>query len=191
MVWVLGLAYLIGSVPNSFLLTRLFDGRDIRFLGSRNAGATNVTLHVGWLPGVLTLLGDIGKGYLAAVVGRLSPIPLAEYLTPAFAIVGHNWPVWLRFQGGGGLAALVGGGLALSELPMIALGLALWGIAYLVFHDHDKSALLACLMLPLAALAARPSFQTVAFAATSGFAVALKRFQSIKNKVMGRRGEDS
>jgi glycerol-3-phosphate acyltransferase PlsY len=189
--WVLGLAYLIGSVPSSFLMTRLFDGRDIRFLGSRNAGATNVTLHVGWLPGLLTLLGDIGKGYLAALVGRLSPVPVTEYLTPAFAIVGHNWPLWLRFQGGGGLAALVGGGLALSELSTVAMGLALWGMAYLVCHDHDKSALLACLLLPLAALAARPSFQTVAFTATSGLAVALKRLQSIKEKVMGHPGGDS
>lgn len=187
MVWVLTLSYLIGSVPFAFLLTRLFDGRDIRFLGSRNPGATNVTLNVGWLPGILTLAGDIGKGYLAAVVGGFSSTPLAQYLTPAFAIAGHNWPVWLRFQGGGGLATLVGGGLALSQLPMVALGMALWGLTYLVCRDHDKSAVLACLLLPLISLAARPSFHTLTFTTTSGLAVALRRLQSIKENVSLRK----
>lgn len=189
MLWVLGLSYIIGSVPSSFLFTRLFDGRDIRHLGSRNAGATNVTLNVGWLPGILTLLGDVGKGYLAAVVGGLSSTPLAPYLTPAFAIAGHNWPVWLRFRGGGGLATFIGGSLALSQFPMIALGMALWGVSYLLYRDHDKSAVLACLLLPLVVLAAQPSFQTLAFTATSSLAVALKRLQSIKEKVrLGRAG---
>jgi len=183
MLWVLGLAYLIGSVPNSFLLTRLFDGRDIRHIGSRNAGATNVTLHVGWLPGALTFLGDMGKGYLAASIGSLSSVPLVKYLSPAFAIAGHNWPVWLRFRGGGGLATLIGGSLALAQLPMIAVGMALWGLAYLLFRDHDRSAVLACLLLPLGVLAAHSSFQTLTFAATSSFAVALKRLQAIKEKV--------
>jgi glycerol-3-phosphate acyltransferase PlsY len=187
MFWVLSLAYFIGSVPNSFLFTRLFDGRDIRDLGSKNAGATNVTLNVGWLPGMLTLLGDVGKGYLAAVVGGLSSTPLAPYLTPAFAIAGHNWPVWLRFRGGGGLATFIGGGLALSQFPMIALGMAIWGISYLICRDHDRSAVLACLLLPLAVLAARPSFQTLTFTLTSSLAVALKRLQCIKEKVrLGR-----
>ena len=106
------IAYLIGSIPTAYLLSRWFGAGDIREVGSRNAGATNVTLNVGWLPGFLTLAGDMGKGYLAAAVGSLSSSPLVKYLTPAFAIAGHNWPVWLRFHGGGGLATFVGGCLA-------------------------------------------------------------------------------
>ena len=119
-------------------------------MGSRNAGATNVTLNVGWLPGFLTLAGDMGKGYLAAAVGSLSSSPLVKYLTPAFAIAGHNWPVWLRFHGGGGLATFVGGCLALSGWPLPAFGLGLWGLTYLLLKDHDRSAvwLVLCCRLP-------------------------------------------
>ena len=74
MLWVLGLAYLIGSVPNSFLLTRMFDGRDIRYIGSRNAGATNVTLHVGWLPGGSPFWG-YGKGLSGRFDRKFSSVP--------------------------------------------------------------------------------------------------------------------
>ena len=183
MLWALGLAYFIGSVPSSFLLTRLFDGRDIRELGSRNAGATNVTLNVGWIPGLLTLLGDAGKGYVAAVIGRFAQAPICPYLTPAFAIAGHNWPVWLRFRGGGGLATFIGGALALSQLPMVVVGFALWGISYLLCRNHDKSAVLACVLLPVVVLASRPPFKVLAFTTTSSFAVALKRLQSIRQKL--------
>ena len=164
------------------LLTRLFDGRDIRHIGSRNAGFTNVTPHVGGCR-ARHLSGDMERGYLAASIGSLSSVPLVNFLSPAFAIAGHNWPVWLRFRGGGGLATLIGGSLALAQLPMIAVGMALWGLAYLLFRHHDRSAVLACLLLPLGVLAAHSSFQTLTFAATSSFAVALKRLQAIKEKV--------
>lgn len=189
MIGFLLLAYLIGSVPTAYLCTRWFRGGDIRLVGSRNAGATNVAVNVGWLPGVLTLAGDMGKGYLAAVVGGLSSTPLVQYLTPAFAIVGHNWPVWLRFRGGGGLATFVGGCLALSGWPLPALGLALWGLTYVLLRDHDRSAVLACALLPIAGVVAQQPSQTLAFITTSSLAVLLRRLQSIRERVK-RWGRD-
>jgi glycerol-3-phosphate acyltransferase PlsY len=177
------IAYLIGSIPTAYLLSRWFGAGDIREVGSRNAGATNVTLNVGWLPGFLTLAGDMGKGYLAAAVGSLSSSPLVKYLTPAFAIAGHNWPVWLRFHGGGGLATFVGGCLVLSGWPLPAFGLGLWGLAYILLKDHDRSAVLACALLPVAGILAQEPAQTITFITTSSLAVMLRRLQSIKEKV--------
>lgn len=182
MLRYLVLAYLIGSLPVAYILTRWFTGQDIRRVGSQNAGATNVTVNVGWLPGMLTLIGDVGKGYLAAVIGRFSSTPLLPSLTPAFAIAGHNWPLWLRFHGGGGLATFVGGCLATADWTLIMAGLALWGLLYLLIRDHDKSAVLACVLLPGAVLVTRQSVQTVTFVATSSLAVLVRRLQSIRER---------
>jgi glycerol-3-phosphate acyltransferase PlsY len=177
------LAYLIGSIPNAYLFARWFGGRDIRQLGSQNAGAANVVVNVGWLPGVLTLLGDVGKGYLAALIGGFSFNPLLPFLAPACAIAGHNWPIWLRFRGGGGLATFVGGCLALSDGSLALAALTLWGLLYLVCHDHDRSAVLACILMPCAVLVAEQSTQIVAFISSSSMMILLRRLQSISERV--------
>ncbi len=177
------LAYLVGSVPNAYLFARWFGGGDIRTLGSENAGATNVTVSVGWMPGMLTLLGDMGKGYLSALIGEVtSGYGLLPSLAPACAIAGHNWPVWLGFHGGGGLATFVGASLRLTGWPVAFSGLALWGLSYLFLRDHDTSAIAACVLLPCAVLATQQSLQTVTFIASSSLAVLLRRIQSLRQR---------
>ncbi len=181
------LAYVIGSLPVAYLITRWFVRQDIREIGSRNAGTTNVTVNAGWVPGLLTLVGDMGKGYLAALVGKIPSVPVLPFVTPAFAIAGHNWPVWLGFRGGGGLATFVGGCLAVSDWSVAAAGICLWGLLYLLCRDHDRSAVLACVLAPGAVWAAHQaayhSVQTVIFVTTSSVPILLRRLQSIKQKV--------
>jgi len=181
------IAYLIGSLPTAYLIARLFGKVDIRRLGSQNVGATNVVANVGWLPGVITLLTDMGKGYLAVLVGGVSSAPILPFLTPAAAIAGHNWPVWLRFHGGGGLATYVGGCLAITNWAVPLVSLALWGLVYLFVRDHDGSAVLTCVLLPCAALAANQPAPTVTFVATSSLMILLKRVQSIRERVRNWR----
>lgn len=181
------LAYLIGSFPNAYLFTRWFKRKDIRDLGSRNAGATNVATNAGWFAGMLTLFGDVGKGYLAALLGESTGAPLMPFLTPAFAIAGHNWPVWLRFRGGGGLATFVGGCLALDAWPLALIGLALWGALYLVIRDHDTSAVQVCVLLPCLVLFTRQPIHTIALATSSSAAILLRRLQSIFERARRRR----
>jgi len=181
------LSYLIGSFPNGYLFGRWFGGKDVRRIGSKNVGATNVVVNVGWIPGVLTLVGDMAKGYLAALVGGLSSGSIMPSLAPAFAIAGHNWPVWLGFHGGGGLATFVGACLRLNGWPMAVLALATWGAAYLLIRDHDKSAVVACVLLPCAVVALEQSIETIAFIGGSSLAVLLRRIQSIKEKIARAR----
>lgn len=118
------LAYLLGSVPFGYLLVRSTEGKDIRSLGSGNIGATNV-FRSNRLTGILTLLLDAGKGYLAVVMaGWLAGS--REWLAVAalFAIIGHIFTVWLRFKGGKGVATGCGAFLALSPLAVLTtLGL--------------------------------------------------------------------
>jgi len=179
--WLL-LAYLIGSLPFAYLFAYWFGKQDIRRTGSRNVGATNVAVNIGWVPGLLTLLGDMTKGYLAVVLGKISSIRIVPFLTPAFAIAGHNWPVWLRFHGGGGLATFIGGCLAVADWRLPLFGLALWGVMYLLFRDHDRSAVMACILLPCATLIAEQPVETLTFVSTSSLMVLLRRLQSVKER---------
>ena len=119
---VLAIAYLIGSLPFSFLVARAFGVRDVRRVGSGNVGATNVLRSAGKAAGLLALLLDAGKGAAASLAAaRLAP---ADATLPALAalvaVVGHMYPVWLRFEGGKGVATGLGAFAPLA--PWAALG---------------------------------------------------------------------
>ncbi len=118
------LAYLLGSIPFGYLLVRSTEGKDIRSLGSGNIGATNV-FRSNRLTGILTLLLDAGKGYLAVVMaGWLGGSQEWQAVGALFAIIGHIFTVWLRFKGGKGVATGCGAYLALSPLAVLTtLGL--------------------------------------------------------------------
>ncbi|HXD01781.1 MAG TPA: glycerol-3-phosphate 1-O-acyltransferase PlsY [Novosphingobium sp.] len=120
---VLAAGYLLGSIPFGLILTRLTGAGDLRSIGSGNIGATNVlrTGHKGLA--AATLLFDLAKGAVAVVLARHFAGDGAAALGGAAAVLGHCFPVWLRFKGGKGVATLMG----------VALGLA-WpiGLAYAV-----------------------------------------------------------
>ena len=119
-------AYLIGSMNWAIILTRIFKGQDIRTVGSGNAGATNVLRSQGVVLAVLTLIGDIGKGVLAAFLGgwimswvQLSPgdspmitpeslVLMGRYIAGVFVVLGHLYPLFHGFRGGKGVAAAAG-----------------------------------------------------------------------------------
>ena len=111
------LAFLIGSIPTGYLLNKYFGQGDIRKVGSGNIGATNVLRHSGKLLGLLTLLIDIGKGFLALELlwqgsgGRWSITILGSLV-----ILGHIFSPWLKFKGGKGVATMLGVILFISSV---------------------------------------------------------------------------
>jgi len=131
-------SYLIGSIPFSYLVVRLIAGQDIREHGSRNVGATNVARSFGKAPGIVALFLDGSKGYGVVVLAEWLvrrpawPLPLASDALPwhslafwiAFAalvaVVGHMFPIWLRFHGGKGVATATGAFLALDPIAVAA-----------------------------------------------------------------------
>ena len=131
-------AYLIGSIPFSWLVVRFVAGEDIRRLGSHNVGATNVARTSGKIPGIFALILDLGKGYAAVAVARLiahspqwpiaasasgGPLQSREFwiaLAALVAVLGHMLPVWLRFHGGKGVATAAGAFLALDPIVLAA-----------------------------------------------------------------------
>jgi acyl phosphate:glycerol-3-phosphate acyltransferase len=108
-------AYLIGSIPFGILLAKLFGGVDVRKAGSGNIGATNVARVAGPLPGILTLVLDGVKGAAAVWLAGRFANESALWMTVAglSALLGHCFPVWLRFRGGKGVATAAGMFLAL------------------------------------------------------------------------------
>jgi acyl phosphate:glycerol-3-phosphate acyltransferase len=115
LAWISVAAYLIGSIPFGILLAKLFGGVDVRQAGSGNIGATNVARVAGPLPGILTLVFDGVKGAAAVLLAARFANESALWMTIAglAALVGHCFPVWLRFRGGKGVATAAGMFLAL------------------------------------------------------------------------------
>jgi len=114
-------AYLLGSIPFGLLLSRLFGGGDVRKSGSGNIGATNVARVAGPLPGTLTLLFDAAKGAAAVwLAGRVSNESATWMMIAALAaLLGHCYPIWLKFRGGKGVATAAGSFLVLCAPALL------------------------------------------------------------------------
>src|SRR6266481_4848167 len=114
-------AYLLGSIPFGLLLTRLFGGGDVRKSGSGNIGATNVARVAGTLPGILTLLFDVAKGAAAVwLAGRFSNESATWMMIGLLAaLLGHCFPIWLKFRGGKGVATAAGAFLVLCPAALL------------------------------------------------------------------------
>lgn len=121
-------AYLLGSVSSAYYVTRWKKGADIRELGSGNAGARNVMLTVGVSFGIGVAIFDVLKGAVPVIFARVLKMPPHTItLTALAAVSGHNWPIFLQFRGGSGLATL--GGVVLPLMPREAFVLSLVGMA--------------------------------------------------------------
>ena len=145
-------AYLIGAIPVGWLVARAFGGGDIRRRGSGNTGATNVLRTLGWMPAIVTLLGDVAKGYAAVVLAErlarpdITPIAVAAVA----AVVGNCWSVFLGFRGGKGVAT--GLGALLKLLPWATLAaLPVFVVVVATFRYVSLGSLLGALCVPLGA----------------------------------------
>ena len=118
LMWIPAAAYLLGSIPFGLILSKLFGAGDVRKAGSGNVGATNVARVAGPLAGILTLVLDAAKGAAAVWLAARFANQGAAWMTIAglAALIGHCFPVWLRFRGGKGVATAAGMFLMLSPL---------------------------------------------------------------------------
>ena len=142
--------YLLGSIPFGLVLCKIFGLGDIRTIGSGNIGATNV-LRTGNKPLALaTLLLDSGKGAIAVIIMGLLFNFDAAMLAGFFALIGHCYPVWLKFKGGKGVATTLGTLIALAPiLGLITCGI--WAITAALSRISSLSALVAVGFSPLIA----------------------------------------
>jgi acyl phosphate:glycerol-3-phosphate acyltransferase len=141
--------YLIGAIPVGFLIARAAGGIDIRGKGSGTIGATNVLRTLGPMPAVLTLVGDIVKGFVAVRVAEIfGPDPGWGAAGALLAIVGNCWPVFLRFKGGKGVATALGAFLALTPAAIVPAAIV-WIVIVAAFRYVSLASILASVTLPL------------------------------------------
>lgn len=118
-------SYFIGSISTSYIIAKRMMGVDIRTQGSGNAGSTNVLRTLGKKAGILTFVGDLLKGVVAVLIAKViatiahTDVTTASYIAVVFVVIGHNWPIYLGFRGGKGVATSLGAMIAVN--PVIAL----------------------------------------------------------------------
>jgi glycerol-3-phosphate acyltransferase PlsY len=151
-------SYLLGSIPWGFLFARA-RGIDIRQKGSGNIGAANALRVMGKKWGYLVFICDFLKGFLAVEISLLLAtwfqvnLGLGSIIAGIMCVVGHDYPAWLGFKGGKGIATLAGVLLAVfSPLVCISFG-AVWVVVFLIARDTSLASIVAVATLPLAAAA--------------------------------------
>jgi acyl phosphate:glycerol-3-phosphate acyltransferase len=147
---ILPIAYLLGSIPFGLLIVRARAGRDIRGMGSGNIGAANVARSAGALAGVLTLLLDAAKGYLAVwIAARWTGSNMRWMMAAAVAVVvGHVFSVWLGFRGGKGVATGLGVFLPICA-SAVGVAVVLWLIVVAFWRYSSLGSIVAAAALPI------------------------------------------
>lgn len=176
------IAYLLGSIPFGYLIVRLKTGGDIRASGSGNIGATNVLRTTGRVAGVLTLLLDFAKGYLAAwLAWRLTGgDPAWSSAAAVAALLGHAYPVFLRFKGGKAVATTVGAFIFLTPSAIAAVTLV-FVVAVSLTRFISLGSILAAGLFPLAVwMIAHPPFPVIYASLFAGVFIVYRHRENIR-----------
>lgn len=175
-------AYLVGGIPFGYLLVRFTSGQDVRAMGSGNIGATNVLRTSGRALGVATLLLDIAKGWFAVwLAAKLTDGSTLWMSLAALAVVlGHAFPVFLKFQGGKAVASFVGAFLYLTPLPLAAT-VIVFVVAVVVTRFISMGSILGALTFPLAVyLIDHPPAEVLAVAILGGLFIVWRHKSNIE-----------
>ena len=191
-------AYLLGSIPTGYLLVRFFRKQDIRTMGSGNIGATNVVRSGAKGLGAATFLADVLKGCAAVwlgfafvpYLGAVAPARSIAALAALLAVIGHMFPVWLRFKGGKGVAT--GFGVFLVLAPWAALAaLIVFALLFALTRFVSLSSIVGSASFPVFAWflvqGERPAF-FVAVQVAVALMIILKHHQNIRRLLKGTEG---
>ena len=194
LVLIAAASYLLGSIPFGYLLVRIFHGEDVRRSGSGNIGATNVSRKSPVL-GVLTLLLDAAKGWssvmLAAFLIGANPSTSTRVSVMSLAalssVVGHLFPIWLKFRGGKGVATGLGSFLIIApKAILVAAGIFL--VVVLVFRYVSLGSVTAVALFPSFAWSFHEfgnSWQALAFMGLASLLIVVKHYANITRLVTG------
>ena len=144
------ISYVIGMLPSAYIAGHLLRGIDIRRIGDKNAGAANVYRNISHIAGISVLAADIGKGVAAILIAQSLVSQPIIFLCGLAVVAGHNWPMFLGFKGGRGLATTIGVLLAMLPLPMSIL-LATCTIPLLKTRNLVLTGIILFVPLPLMA----------------------------------------
>ena len=144
---IITISYLLGSVPFGLLFTKFFLNKDIRNIGSGNIGATNVLRSGNKLIGYATLCFDIIKAVLPVIYVKLN-YPEFIYISSLSVFLGHVFPIWLKFNGGKGVATYVGILFSINLIYGLVFGIT-WILVFLISKYSSLSSLIGSLSIPI------------------------------------------
>ncbi len=180
------IGYLLGSLSTGVVIARLFGNVDIRKQGSGNIGMTNVMRTLGWLPSILTFLGDALKGVAAALIGRAIGGEVGLHIGGAAAVIGHNWPVLFGFKGGKGMSTSLGYLIA-ADWRIALLLLVAQVIIVLITGYMSLASITTAIALPIVVLILHINSQGFIICAVLLGALALySHRENIKRLLSGR-----
>ncbi|MBC7959730.1 MAG: glycerol-3-phosphate 1-O-acyltransferase PlsY [Vallitaleaceae bacterium] len=155
-VFCLLIGYLLGCFQTAFIIGRFKKHIDIRQYGSGNSGTTNAIRVLGWKLGALTFAGDIAKAVIAVLLAKfLFDDPLAGFYAGFGAIIGHNWPIFLKFKGGKGIASTIGVLLAVDPLIGLIM-IVILAITILLTKYVSLGSVLMVIAIPILMLVLHP-----------------------------------
>ena len=173
-------SYLCGSVPFGLVISYIFKKDDPRSIGSKNIGATNVLRTSGLMLGLLTLILDVLKGFIAIKITLMLNSHVVG-LSMTFVIVGHIFPVWLKFKGGKGVATFIGVLLAYN-FQLFLLFTLTWLFCAFIFKYSSLSAIIALITNLLSTIAFDLNY--IYFIIVS-FLILIKHFSNIQRLLTG------
>ena len=188
-------AYLLGSLPTALVVVRLFTGDDVRRKGSGNVGATNALRAAGWKAGVVVTVIDVAKGALPVWLMRLYN-PESVWIAAAMlaAVLGHCYPVWLKFRGGKGVATGFGSFLVIAPLSALA-ALALWFVVLVIWRWVSLASMVASASFPMILkLIDNPDLVTLIAVSAAAVLIILRHGSNIRNMLAGKEikvGDDA
>lgn len=175
------MAYLIGAIPSAYVAGRLVKGKDIREEGDRNPGAGNTYRTIGPKAGMVVGAIDIGKGAIAVLVARaLTDGTGAQMMAGVVAIIGHNWPIFLKLRGGRGAASALGVFIALVPMPAIPISLVSLALLPVV---RSATIVIGLIMIvtPFVALLIGVSYSIVVYCVGLPVMVGMRHYATSRN----------
>ena len=167
----LGLAYLLGSIPTAYIAGRLGRRIDIREHGSGNMGTMNTLLVIGWPAAILVLAVDVAKGAAAFYLGQWAGVNgLCAVIA---AVIGHSYPLWLKFNGGKGLATALGGVVCTGALGSVLVFGCGWVTLISLVRKNDPAVIFGLAILMLYAYLIGPDWPLIVL----GLVIALRHVQ--------------
>ncbi len=190
--------YLMGTLPSGLIITKIFKRIDVREYGSGNAGVTNVLRTVGIWPALSVLTFDVGKGILAVLVTKaIAPSPELEVGAAISVMVGHNWPIFLKFKGGKGSATGIGSVFAIS--PCAGIIMLAIGLPFIAFFRYvslgaiigSLAVLITMIIMPIYYPDAPMGVTSLKYAIYPGLAVPIIIFRHRENISRLMKGEEN
>lgn len=181
------IAYIIGSFSSSYVLGKVLKKTDIRAYGSGNAGATNAVRVFGKKIGALAFILDVLKGVLAVYIGNMLLGYNGKLIAGFFVVAGHNWPIFLRFRGGKGIATSFGILLSIHWPTAIAI-LLVFIVVAVISRYISLSSIASAIVAPIAVIIMKKPFDTNFFVMTSLLAILaiFRHRENIKRLLEGK-----